>query len=375
MKLLFASDSFKGSLTSEQTIELLSKAAKEVLGECETRGLSVADGGEGTTEAVVKARNGELIKVSVHGPLGEIVNAFYGKLSEKEAILEMAAASGLPLVPMEKRNPLKTSTYGTGELVMAALEAGARDISIAIGGSATNDGGLGFASALGVKFYDKNGALLEGRGEDLERVHHIDVSGIRPAVKAAHFTVMCDVTNPLCGTNGATFTFGAQKGATKEMLERLEKGMENYRDVIIREFGVNPDDYEGTGAAGGLGTALKVFFDAEMKPGIETVLDIIGFDDQLDGIDFVVTGEGCTDWQSCFGKVMQGVGARAKKCKIPVYALCGSLGRDYEKIYEHGITSIMTTVDSPMSLDAALANAEELYYKAAVRMFRFINGA
>lgn len=372
MKFLFASDSFKGTLTSDQTIELLTKAAEEVFGSCETSGVPVADGGEGTTDAVVKARNGEIITVPVHGPLMEMEQGFYGRLSGSEAILEMAAASGLPMVPEEKRNPLNTTTYGTGELLKAALDAGYTEIAIAIGGSATNDGGMGFASALGIRFLDQEGNVLEGRGEDLEKVAHIDMSGLDPAVQKAHFTVMCDVTNPLCGPDGATYTFGKQKGGTPEILDRLEKGMQNYRDVIIREFGINPDEIQGSGAAGGLGTALKVFLHAEMKSGIETVLDLIDFDARLEGVDLVVTGEGRTDWQSCFGKVMQGVGDRSAKHQVPVAALCGGLGPDYEKIYAHGISSIMTTVDGPMPLKEALDNASELYYKGAIRMFRFL---
>ena len=372
MKLVFASDSFKGTLSSEQTVELLTKAAHEVFGPCETFGVPVADGGEGTTDAVILARKGQKVYEEVHGPLMETVKAYYGRLSDKEAILEMAQASGLPMVPEELRNPLNTTTYGTGELVKAALDAGYTDISIAIGGSATNDGGMGFASALGVRFFDADGNVLEGKGSELEKVAHIDVSGLDERAKSAHFTVMCDVTNPLCGKDGATFTFGKQKGGTPEILERLEKGMCNYRDVIINEFGINPDDTPGTGAAGGLGAALKIYLNAEMKSGIETVLDLIDFDSILNGVDLVVTGAGRTDWQSCFGKVMQGVGDRAKKYDIPVTALCGGLGKGYDQIYEHGIDSIMTTVDSPMPLAKALEKAEELYYKGAIRMFRMV---
>ena len=372
MKLVFASDSFKGTLSSEQTVELLTKAAHEVFGPCETFGVPVADGGEGTTDAVILARKGQKVYEEVHGPLMETVKAYYGRLSDKEAILEMAQASGLPMVPEELRNPLNTTTYGTGELVKAALDAGYTDISIAIGGSATNDGGMGFASALGVRFFDADGNVLEGKGSELEKVAHIDLSGLDERAKSAHFTVMCDVTNPLCGKDGATFTFGKQKGGTPEILERLEKGMCNYRDVIIKEFGINPDDTPGTGAAGGLGAALKIYLNAEMKSGIETVLDLIDFDSILNGVDLVVTGEGRTDWQSCFGKVMQGVGDRAKKYDIPVTALCGGLGKGYDQIYEHGIDSIMTTVDSPMPLAKALEKAEELYYKGAIRMFRMV---
>jgi len=372
MKFLFASDSFKGTLTSEQTMELLARAAKDVFGDIEYSGVPVADGGEGTTDAVVAAENGQWIEAEVCGPMMEKVTARYGKLDAHRAVIEMAAASGLPLVPIDRRNPLHATSYGTGELIRHALDQGFTDISIAIGGSATNDGGMGCARALGVRFLDDQGRELEGRGEDLEKVCAIDVSNLDHRVSGAKITVMCDVTNPLCGENGATWTFGAQKGATPEMQARLEVGMVNYRDVIRRQFAIDPDAIKGAGAAGGLGTALMVFLGGEMKSGIDTVLDLIGFDKRLEGTDLVVTGEGRTDWQSCFGKVMQGVGERATKKGVVAVGLSGSLGRDAAQIFDHGIMSLMTTVDAPMPLEEALGRAEELYYLGAVRMFRFI---
>ena len=372
MKFLFASDSFKGTLTSEQTVALLAKAAKAVFGEIEYSGVPVADGGEGTTDAVVAAENGQWIECEVCGPMMEKVTARYGRLDERRAVIEMAAASGLPLVPLDRRNPLKATSYGTGELIRHALDMGFTDISIAIGGSATNDGGMGCARALGVRFLDGDGRELEGRGEDLEQVSAIDVSNLDHRIANAKITVMCDVTNPLCGENGATWTFGAQKGATPEIQQRLESGMVNYRDVIRRQFGIDPDAIQGAGAAGGLGAALMVFLGGEMKSGIDTVLDLIDFDSRLEGTDLVVTGEGRTDWQSCFGKVMQGVGERAAKKGVVAVGLSGSLGRDAARIFDHGIASLMTTVDAPMPLEEALGRAEELYYLGAVRMFRFL---
>ncbi|MBP3869915.1 MAG: glycerate kinase [Faecalicoccus sp.] len=371
MKFLFASDSFKGSLTSEQTIELLARAANDVFDDVTYEGVWVADGGEGTTEAVIHADNGKKIYTSVHGPLMEEEQAFFGVTGDK-AILEMAAASGLPMVPKDKRNPLYTTTYGTGELILAAIDKGYRDITIALGGSATNDGGIGCLKALGVEFYDKDHQSLEGKGEDLIRISHIDTSNMDKRLKECTFTIMSDVTNPLCGKDGATYTFGPQKGATDEILEQLEAGMCNYRDIIKKQFGIDCDTIPGTGAAGGLGAALTVFLHASIKSGIQAVLDLIHFDDRLEGVDLVVTGEGRTDWQSCFGKVMQGVGLRAKKAGIPAVGLCGSLGKGAEQIFDHGITSLITTVNAPMSLDEAMENAESLYYLAAVRMFRMI---
>ena len=372
MKLLFASDSFKGSLTSEKTVELLSRAAREVFGECECSGVPVADGGEGTVEAVITAEQGERITVKVHGPLMEETESFYGIFDGNKAVIEMAAASGLPMVPEELRNPLNTTTFGTGELILDALKRGYRDISIAIGGSATNDGGMGCARALGVKFLDQDGNELEGFGRDLARVASIDISGLDERVKDSKITVMCDVTNPLCGKDGATWTFGKQKGATPEIQEELEKGMCSYRDVIRETFGIDCDGIPGTGAAGGLGAALMVFLGGEMKSGIETVLDLIRFDERLEGVDLVVTGEGRTDWQSCFGKVMQGVGMRAKAKGIPVLGLSGSLGKNAMDICSCGISSLMTTVNAPMPLSEAMERAEELYYEGALRMFRFV---
>lgn len=372
MKLLFASDSFKGSLSSEQTVELLAKAAREVFGEIEYSGVPVADGGEGTVDAVVQAEHGEYITVEVYGPLMDRTNARYGKLDDQRAVIEMAAASGLPMIPRNMRNPLYTTTYGTGEMIRDALDKGFRDISIAIGGSATNDGGMGCARALGVRFLDAKGNELQGTGADLEKVAEIDVSELDPRIRETKITVMCDVTNPLTGKDGATYTFGAQKGATPEIQERLEVGMVNYRNVIISQFGIDPDEIRGGGAAGGLGTALMVFLHGEMKSGIDTVLDLISFDRRLEGVDLVVTGEGRTDWQSCFGKVMQGVGERSARKDIVAVGLSGSLGRDASKIFEHGIESLITSVDSPMQIEEAISRAEELYYLAAVRMFRFI---
>jgi len=372
MKFLFASDSFKGTLSSDETAALLKKAAEEVFGECETSHVPVADGGEGTTDAVIAAENGRKISVPVHGPLMEETTAEYGQIDEKRAVIEMAAASGLPMVPNELRNPLNTTTYGTGEMILDALNRGFRDISIAIGGSATNDGGMGCVRALGVKFLDADGKELEGFGRDLEKIASIDASGLDPRLAETKVTVMCDVSNPLCGEHGATYTYGRQKGGTPEILDRLEAGMCNYRDLVKGLYGIDCDQIHGAGAAGGLGAALCVFLKGKMQSGIETVLQLIDFDERLTGVDLVVTGEGRTDWQSAFGKVMQGVGEHAAAKGIPAVGLSGSLGEKAWQMYDHGIESLMTTVDGPMPLQEALDRSEELYYQGAVRMFRFI---
>lgn len=372
MKFLFASDSFKGSLSSQKTAELLSQAALEIFPDCECSHVEVADGGEGTTDAVLSAVSGKKIFLSAHGPLGELTDGYYGALDDKRAVMEMAAVSGLPLVPASLRDPRKTSSLGTGEMIADALSRGFRDISIAIGGSATNDGGMGCMRALGVKFLDADGHELIGCGADLARVRRIDTSGLNPLIKDTSFTVMCDVTNPLCGKNGATYTFGKQKGGTPEILDELEIGMQNYRDVLRSQFGIDMDAVSGAGAAGGLGAALMLFLNGKLKSGIETVLDLVEFDKKLEGVSLVVTGEGSTDWQSVFGKVMQGVGVHCRRRHVPAVAIVGSMGKGAEDIFAHGIDSIITTVNGIMTLEEALERADELYLGAARRMFRMI---
>lgn len=369
MKFLFASDSFKGTLSTEKTAELLTKAAKQIFPRCECIGVPVADGGEGTVDAVLSANGGSRVLVRANDPLMRPLEASYGKMDGDRAIIEMAAASGLPLLAKGERNPAKTTSYGTGELIAAALKAGCKDITIAIGGSATNDGGMGCMSALGIRFLDEEGKELAGTGENLIFVKHIDTSKMLLQAKEARFTVICDVTNPLCGPEGATYTYGPQKGGTPEILASLEEGMHHYRDVIIKELGINPDTLPGSGAAGGLGGALAVFLGATLKSGIETVLDLVDFNKKLEDVSLVVTGEGRLDWQSCFGKVVQGVGTRCKNMGIPAVALVGSIGEGAEQILQHGISEIITTAPADMPLAEALQRAEELYLEAAARMF------
>lgn len=372
MKFLFASDSFKGTLSSETIIGLLTQSAKEIFPGCETAGTLIADGGEGTVDAVIAMTKGSMIEVPVHGPLMEETAATYGKINDSSAIIEMAAASGLPMVPTELRNPLNTTTYGTGELIRDALDKGFRNISIALGGSATNDGGMGAMAALGVKFFDQDGVLLKGVGSDLAKVARVDVSGLHPAVAETTFTVMCDVNNPLTGPDGATYTFGKQKGGTPEILDQLEAGMLSYAKVAKEALGMDIDHIPGAGAAGGLGAAVCGFLNATLKSGIETVLDLIDFDQMLEGVDLVVTGEGRIDWQSAFGKVPSGIGMRCKRKGIPAVAIVGGMGNGAEKIYDFGVESILPTINGAMDIEEALERAEELYKAAADRMFRFL---
>lgn len=372
MKLVFAPDSYKGSLSAERICELLDITAKKVFGECETVSIPVSDGGEGASDVVIAARKGQFREVEVYGPMGKKVAAKYGIFDGDSAIIEMATASGLPLVPVAERNVRRASTYGTGELIRDALDLGIRKFNVAIGGSATNDGGIGCAAALGVRFLDAAGAELEAVPENLGKICRIDMDGLHPAVTESVFTVICDVTNPLLGETGATRIFGPQKGATAEDQEFLEAGMTNYARVLEETFGRDIAGTAGAGAAGGLGAGLMAFANAKLKRGIETILGILDFDHVIEGADLVVTGEGRMDYQSVFGKVPFGVGMAAKKQGIPCVAIVGGMGKDASDIYAYGVDAIITTVNGAMPVEEAMENAEELFLNAAERMFRFI---
>ena len=372
MKFLFASDSFKGTLSSEEIIRLLTESAEKVFPGCETFGVPVADGGEGTVDAVIAVTKGNIRKVKVHGPLMEETESSYGEFNGDSAIIEMAAASGLPMVPVEKRNPLNTTTYGTGELILDALERGYRKISIAIGGSATNDGGMGALQALGVRFLDGDGRELPGCGRSLGKVARVCLDELHPLADAARFTVMCDVTNTLLGPHGATMTFGAQKGADAAMQARLEEGMTRYAAALEAATHRQAADEPGAGAAGGLGFALMSVLDAGLRSGVEAVLDLVEFDRRLADADLVITGEGRMDWQSAFGKVACGVGRHCRAAGVPAAAIVGSLLAGYQPIYDAGIDTVITTVNAPMALQQALDDSEALYLDAARRLLRAV---
>ncbi len=372
MNFLFASDSFKGSLSSDKINEILCETAKKIFPGCRCKGVFMADGGEGTVQAIMAETGGELRTINVKNPLFEDITAAYGCIGKSAAVIEMAAASGLPLIPQSKRNPLYTTSYGTGQLIADALERGIADITIALGGSATNDGGMGAMTALGVRFFDKDGTALPGTGESLERVWDIDLSNLHPCVKNTKFTIMCDVNNPLTGPDGVTLTFGAQKGGDNAALSRLEAGMTHYAKVLRNCLGTDVDRLPGAGAAGGLGAAFLAFLNGTLKSGIEAVLDLIHFDDLLKKTDFVITGEGRMDWQSVCGKVPYGVGMRCRAAGVPAAAIVGGMGTGAEKIYDCGVCSIMPITNGPMELDEALERAEELYRGAAERLFRLL---
>lgn len=369
MKLVFASDSFKGSLESARTAELLEAAAREVFGDVETVSIPLADGGEGTVDAVLASSDAKAVTVTVQGPLMDQAEAKYALFNDGRAVIEMASATGLTLIPEDRRDPLEATSIGTGELLIDALEKGARDISIAIGGSATNDGGMGFMRALGAVFLDEEGNELEGRGRDLAKVSRIDLSGLDERLAEAKISAMCDVDNPLTGESGATYVYGPQKGADEAGLAELEAGMRNYRDRIYDLTGIDCDEVAGSGAAGGIGAALFALLGAELRPGIEIMLDLTGFDEALDGADMVITGEGKADFQSLRGKAMQGVGRRAKAKEVPVTAIVGCLGEGWEGLFKCGIERIIPLAHGRTTPDEAIRRAEELYYAAAKTFF------
>lgn len=371
-RFVFACDSFKGTISSARAAKLLEAEAHSTFPDVECLGLGVADGGEGTVDAVVAATGGTLVSTEVEGPLGAPVTASYGLLPGGRAVIEMAAASGITLVPREELDPLRASTCGTGQLVLDALERGATDVSLAIGGSATNDGGMGFARALGARFLDARGVELAGRGADLERVAAVDLSGLDPRIASGRFHVMCDVDNPLVGERGATLVFGPQKGATPEALGRLEAGMTSYASVLERSFGVPVAHEPGMGAAGGLGAAARLFLDAEVVPGVEWVLDLVGLDAALEGASLCVTGEGHADAQSAHGKVISGVAARCREAGVPCVAIVGGMDASATELLGCGVDALVPTVIDASSLEDVLAHAEENFALAARRTFSLL---
>ncbi len=364
-RFVFACDSFKGTISSATAAELLEAEARAAFGDVECLGLGVADGGEGTVEAVVAATDGSLVSAEVEGPLGDPVRATYGLLPGNRAVIEMAAASGITLVALEELDPLRASTYGTGQLVLDALDHGATDVSLAIGGSATNDGGMGFARALGARF--------RGCGADLERVASIDLSGLDQRLRDIRFHVMCDVDNPLVGPRGATYVFGPQKGAAPDALERLEAGMRSYATVLERTFGTLVAHEGGMGAAGGLGAAARLFLSAEVVPGVEWVLDLVGLDAALEGATLCVTGEGHADAQSAHGKVISGVAARCRAAGVPCVAIVGGMDADATELLGCGVDALVPTVIDAASLSDVLAHAEENFVLAARRTFSLLS--
>ena len=358
MKIVIAPDSYKESLSALEVAQAVEAGFRQVFPDADYVLVPVADGGEGTVDAMVAATGGRKETVTVSGPLGEPVEAFYGLTGDGDtAVIEMAAASGLALVPPDRRNPLLTNSRGTGELIRAALDAGARRFILGIGGSATNDGGAGMVQALGARLLDLEGRELDGSGGDLARLERIDVSALDPRLAECRIEVACDVDNPLTGARGASAVFGPQKGATPEMVQALDANLARLARIVERDLGVAVDAVPGAGAAGGMGAAMLAFFGATLKPGIEIVTAAVDLDTHVRDADLVITGEGRIDFQTVHGKTPIGVARVAKRHGKPVIGIAGSLGAEVGVVHAHGIDAVFSVLGKPCTLDEALRDA------------------
>ena len=377
MHILIAPDSYKGSLTALEVAQAMEEGAKRVFPDATFDLVPIADGGEGTVDALVAATNGQFRETTVTGPMRKPVKAKWGVFGDgKTAVIEMATASGLPLLAPDERDPLNACTCGTGELVLAALDEGVSTIILGIGGSATNDGGMGFARVLGAKFYDKAGKELPPGGAALANLASIDISGLDPRLKNVEIRVACDVDNPLCGPRGASAVFGPQKGATPALVQQLDAALGVYAKVAAEATGkTTVAELAGAGAAGGLGAALLFFTDATLMPGVTLVLGAVGFDARVKKADIVFTGEGRTDFQTAYGKAPAGVAQAAKKYSLPVVCLSGGIGDGADDVLVQGIDAVFSIAPGPISLQDCLANGESLLRNAAERICRLLKAS
>lgn len=371
--IVLAPDSFKESMTAKEVCVVMERGIKKVNSNIRCIHVPMADGGEGTMQSLVDATGGEVYSLEVVGPLGNKVKAEYGILGNGEiGVLEMASASGIHLVSLEERNPLITTTYGTGELIKACLDRGVKKLLIGIGGSATNDGGVGVIQALGGRLLDKDGNELGFGGGELEKLDRIDLTNFDRRLKDVVIEVACDVSNPLCGENGASYIFGPQKGASVEMIKILDNNLKHYAKVIKEQFGKDVLEIAGAGAAGGLGAGLMVFLNGNLKKGIEIVIEYSGLEKKIKNCDMVWTGEGSIDFQTQYGKTPLGVATVAKKYNKPVVALAGRVGDDIDILYEKGIDSIFGIMRGVTTIDEALKNGKENIERTSENIVRLM---
>lgn len=360
MKIVIAPDSFKESMSGKTACDAIERGLKKVLKDSEFVKVPMADGGEGTTQSLVDATNGTIYSVEVTNPLGEKIQGNLGILGDKEtAILEMASASGLELISKERRDPMITTTYGTGELIKKALDLNVKTILIGIGGSATNDGGAGMVQALGGKLLDKYGNQIGFGGGELSKLDKIDLSQLDERLKNVKIIVACDVENPLTGPKGAAHIFGRQKGANDETILILDNNLKHFAEMIRKDLKIDVENIAGAGAAGGLGAGLMAFLSAELRRGIDIVIEYSKLEEKLSGATFVITGEGSIDGQTRFGKTPYGVAQAAKKQDIPVIALAGNVGEDIDILYDYGFDSIFSILPGVQTLETALKNGEK----------------
>lgn len=374
MKIIISPDSFKGSLSARQVSEAIRDGVLRALPDAEAVLIPLADGGEGTVEALVTATGGRMVHTPATDPLGRPIESFFGILGDGEtAVIEMAAASGLPLVLPDLRNPMLTTSYGTGELIRAALDAGCRRIILGLGGSATNDGGIGMIQALGGRFLDADGREAGFGGGELIRIRSTDVSGLDPRIAAVEFVVASDVDNPLTGPQGASAVFGPQKGATPEMVEALDAGLHNLAEVVRRDLGIDIESVPGAGAAGGLGAAATAFLGAKPRSGIEIVLEATHFAERIRGASLTITGEGRIDAQTLRGKTINGVLRVARAEGVPVVALGGGIEPEGYRLIDRGAAAVFSIIDRPMPLEEALSRARELLAESAEQVVRLLS--
>ncbi len=370
-KIAVVSDSFKGSISSGEICAIVAEEAGRFFPACEVIGLPVADGGEGTVDSFLECLDGEKITLSVSGPYFETIYAFYGKFGET-AIIEMAAAAGLPLVGDEK-DPLRTTTYGVGELMRHALEHGAKKIIVGLGGSATNDGGCGAAAAMGTRFFDKAGNEFIPVGGTLSKIAKIDNAETKRLLEGVAVIAMCDIDNPMHGLRGAAHIFAPQKGADEAMVEKLDRELVALDRAIVQSLGLEVASLPGAGAAGAMGAGVVAFFGAQLQPGIETVLDTVRFEERVQGADFVITGEGKLDSQSLRGKVVIGVARRAKAAGIPVVAVVGDVGDDIDEAYQQGVSAVFSTNHLAIPFSEAKKRSVKDYRLTIENLFRLLN--
>ena len=370
-KIVIAPDSFKECLAAEEVAAAMARGVRAAAPGAEVVCVPMADGGEGTVRALVAATGGALHHATVSGPLGEAVDAEFGVLGDgTTAVIEMAAASGLPLVPLGRRDPTRTTTRGTGELIRAALELGATRLILGIGGSATTDGGAGMAQALGARLLDEDGQPIDGTGAGLARLASIDVSAMDTRLRHVACDVACDVDNPLCGPRGAARVYGPQKGASPEQVAQLDASLARFADVVECDLGLDVRDAPGAGAAGGLGAGLMAFLGGRLRPGVELVIDAVRLEEKLAGADLVLVGEGRLDEQTAYGKVPVGVARLAARLGVPAVALCGSLGPGYRAVHGEGIVACFSILDGARTLDEAFGQAPELLAWSAEEVVR-----
>ena len=373
MKIVIAPQAYKGSITALGVAIAAEKGALKVFPDAEVLICPVADGGDGTLETLVEGSEGEINETNVTGPTGKRLDASWGAMGDgKTAVIEMARSSGLALLALDERDPLHSTTFGLGEVILQALDQGFRNFIVGIGGSATNDAGAGMAQALGVKLLDENGKQLPPGGASLDKLTEIDLSGIDSRIQYCDFQIACDVNNPLTGPEGASAVYGPQKGATPDNVKELDMALGNFSDVVKSQLGKDVKNIPGAGAAGGLGAGMIAFLDGHLRAGVDIVLDAVELKTKMDGARLVITGEGGMDFQTIYNKAPIGVARLASEMNIPCFGISGMLGENYQVVHEHGLESALSIVSGPMTLEEASSNAAVLIENSVEEALRLI---